>query len=146
MTEPDANYWHLQGLIGGDTRWRRHIEQSEVLGVRWDKLPKRFKQRWWKATEWGQHPPSPEDLARLPELLAVDQAELENDKREIATDTAWGVERSRQAQARRPCELCLRPASPCQERCLRLMLLPTWETSTDARPPTIPDRARLQWR
>jgi hypothetical protein len=92
VTEPNANYWHLQGLIGGDTRWKRHIEQSEALGVRWDKLPKRFKQRWWKATEWEQHQPSPEDLARLPELLTVDQAELENDKREIAADTARALE------------------------------------------------------
>jgi hypothetical protein len=33
----DANYWHLQGLIGGDTRWRRHIKEVGAWRVRDEK-------------------------------------------------------------------------------------------------------------
>jgi hypothetical protein len=51
------------------------------------------------------------------------QAKLENAKHDIAADTARVVELLRQAEARRPCEKCLRPASPCKERCLRAMRL-----------------------
>jgi hypothetical protein len=42
-------------------------------------------------------------------------------KREIAADVAPAREFLRQAR-KPPCEQCLRPASPCKERCLRSML------------------------
>lgn len=57
-------------------------------------------------------------MARLPQVLAAAQLELQKDKREIATDTARVSELLGQAR-RPPCEQCLRPASPCKERCLR---------------------------
>jgi hypothetical protein len=79
----------------------------------------RFRCLWRQATNYGQHPPSEEFSARMPELLAAAQREDESDQREIAADTARAAELLRRAEARRPCEQCLRPASPCQERCLR---------------------------
>jgi hypothetical protein len=71
----------------------------EILGVPWRKLPQqrgregkarlgKFKNLWWRATDYGQHLLSPEFMARLPELLAAAQREDENDKREDAADIA----------------------------------------------------------
>jgi hypothetical protein len=133
--DAEANRRHLEALVGGRTRWREHIEQgTKVLGVQWDKLPLTFRQKWWKATDYGGHPPSPEFAALMPELLAVDQAKLENDKREIAADTACARELLIACWRKQPplpgrvdhlgrgCAECLRQASPCQERCLRALL------------------------
>jgi hypothetical protein len=47
----------------------------------------------------------------------------EADKDEIAADTPRARELLRQAAAQRPCTECLRPASPCKERCLRALRL-----------------------
>jgi hypothetical protein len=65
MTD-EANRLHTEALIGGDTRWRAHLKL--VLGVRWDRLPLKFRQGWWRATDYGQHPPESE--AEMAELLA----------------------------------------------------------------------------
>jgi hypothetical protein len=136
MTDADheANRRHLAALIGSpDTRWHEHIEQgTQVLGVQWDKLPLAFRQKWWKATGYGEH------FRHLPHearLLADEQAKLEADKREIAADTArthefllasWRqqppLHSGRVDHLGRRCEQCLRPASPCKERCLQSML------------------------
>jgi hypothetical protein len=88
--DDEANRRHLAALTGGpDTRWREHIERDpKVLGVQWDKLPPSFRQKWWKASDCGQHPPPPEFMARIPELLAVEQAKLDADKREAVAATA----------------------------------------------------------
>jgi hypothetical protein len=112
----EANRRHLEALIGIPPEFITRA--PAILDVPWFKLPKSFRGTWWRATGYGQHPPAPEFTAQLPQLIAAVKAEIENSKREIAT--AREVERSRQAQARRPCESCLRP-TPCQERCLRLM-------------------------
>jgi hypothetical protein len=147
VTEADheANRYHLEALVGGRTRWREHVEQTKILDVQWDKLPLSFRQKWWQATDYGQHPPSPEFAARMPELLAIDQTKLENDKREIAADTArahefliacWRLQPplhdGRVDHLGRRCEQCLRPASPCKVRCLRLMLHETDTAKVEA--------------
>jgi hypothetical protein len=120
--DDEANRWHLEALVGGDTRWRRHIEQGiRVLGVQWDKLPLEVRRRWWRETGYNRLPPSPEFAARMPELLAAEQPKLENKKREIVADSAHAHELLSRAR-RPPCEQCLRPASPCKLRCLRSML------------------------
>lgn len=91
--DAEANRRHLEALVGGRTHWREHIEQgTKVLDVSWDKLPLKFRQEWWKATDYGRHPPAPEFTARMSELLAIEQAKLENLKREIAADTARAKE------------------------------------------------------
>ena len=118
MTDDEANRYHIEALVGGRTRWRERIEQVKILGVRWDKLPLKFRQAWWKTTDYGEHSPSPEFA---PDLLSVEQAQLENDKREIVADTVRASEFLRQIR-KPPCEQCLRPASPCRERCLRSFL------------------------
>jgi hypothetical protein len=91
-----------------------------ILGVPWNKLPIEFRRKWWRATDFNQHPPSPEFEAQMPELLAVEQALEINRRRKIAADTA----RAREFLARdhQRCGECLRPASPCERRCLRSML------------------------
>jgi hypothetical protein len=88
--DDEANRRHLAALIGSrDTRWQEHIEQGlKVLDTQWDKLPRSFIRRWWKATDYGQRPPSLGSAAQLPELLTAAQAKLEHTKREIAADTA----------------------------------------------------------
>jgi hypothetical protein len=86
--DTEANRLHLEALVGGRTRWRERIEQVKVLSVPWDRLPLKFRQIWWETTDYGRHPPPPESAARMPEILAVEQAQLESDKREILADTA----------------------------------------------------------
>jgi hypothetical protein len=112
---------HLEALVGGQTRWRERVEQSTVLGVPWSKLPREFRQAWWEATDYGQHPPPPEFMAWAPQLLAIKQAKRENLQRQIAAENA-----ARSAWLKKfppaPCEQCLRPASPCEIRCLRALL------------------------
>jgi hypothetical protein len=72
--------------------------------------------------------------SRWPELLAAEQAGLDAVRREILTDTARARELLLACWRERPplpgrvdhlcrgCAECLRPASPCRERCLRSML------------------------
>jgi hypothetical protein len=126
----DANRFHIEALVGGRTRWHEHIEL--VLGVSWDKLPLRFRREWWEATDYGGYPPESE--SRMAELLAAEQTGLENTQREILADTARAREfllacwrqqpplPGRVDHLGRGCAECLRPASPCRERCLRSML------------------------
>jgi hypothetical protein len=135
IDDAEATRRHLEGLIGGRTRWREHIEQgAKVLGISWDKLPLKVRQEWWKATDYGRHPLAPEFMAQLPELLATEQAKLETAKQEIAADTARAREFLTESWRRQPplwggrvdhlgrsCAECLRPAPFCQERCLRSM-------------------------
>jgi hypothetical protein len=125
MTERDdeANRWHLEALVGVRTRWREHVErEAKFLGIPWSEVPRTFFKKWWKATGWGRHPPSPEFAAQVPQLLVEDRAKLDRIKRKAVADTGRAREVLRQAETRRPCEQCLRPASPCTERCLRSML------------------------
>lgn len=78
-------------MIDIDTLWHDQPpprKEPELLGVPWRKLPKKFRQRWWKETDYGRLPPSPEFMARLPQLIAAAKLEDENDKREIAADVA----------------------------------------------------------
>jgi hypothetical protein len=120
----EATRRFIEALVGGRTRWREHIEQVIEALPWWNTLPSspsktKFRGKWWKATDYGRHPPAPEFVARMSELLAAAQAERESDRREALAATARLTELMRQAQARRPCEQCLRPASPCEARCLR---------------------------
>jgi hypothetical protein len=98
-------------------------KEPDILGVRWRELPIKFRQRCWKETDYGRRPVSETFKARLPQLIADAIREVENDKREIAADVAHARELVRQAR-QPPCESCLRPAAPCQRRCLRSLLLP----------------------
>jgi hypothetical protein len=88
----------------------------------WFSLPLKIRQLWWRETNYNRKPPSPEFMARLPQALADALREVEDDKREKAADTAKAREFLRQAQ-QPPCKQCLRPASPCKDRCLRSMLV-----------------------
>ena len=107
--------------------------EFKLLGVPWLDLP-HFHERdrrhlsirrlWWCETDYNRRPPSPEFMARLPQLLADAQREVENDKRERVAAAAVARELLHQAR-KPPCEQCLRPASsPCTERCLQSMLRP----------------------
>jgi hypothetical protein len=128
--DAEANRLHIEALVGGRTRWREHIEL--VLGVSWDRHPLNFRRAWWEATDYGQHPPGSEE--QMAELLAAEQAGLDDVRREILTDTARARELLLACWRERPplpgrvdhlgrgCAECLRPASPCRERCLRSML------------------------
>lgn len=117
----EANCRHLAGLGDGRGRWQEHIERgAQVLGVRWDKLPLAFRRKWWKATDYGRRPDK--HLPAEAKVLAADLAALKADKREAVADTAAARELLRQAEAQWPCEQCLRPASPCQVRCLRVLM------------------------
>jgi hypothetical protein len=127
MTEADdkANCRHLAALIGSrDTRWCEHIEQApKVLDVQWDKLPPAFRRKWWRATDYGQHPPSPGTAALLPALLAAAQNKLEAAKAKAKTDTIRALAVLHQAEARLPCGQC-RSTTPCKARCLTAILGP----------------------
>jgi hypothetical protein len=90
------------------------------LRGRWFYTPLSFRQQWWRETDYKRKPPSEEYLRQMPELLAAVKREVENDKREIAADTAKAIELLRQAR-QPPCEECLRSLS-CKARCLRSML------------------------
>jgi uncharacterized protein DUF3310 len=92
-----------------------------ILGIPWFELPLSIRRLWWKETDYNQRSPSPEFMLQLPQFLAAAQIEVENDKREIAADTTAALALLHQAR-QPPCEDCLRPASPCKERCLRSML------------------------
>jgi hypothetical protein len=98
-------------------------KEPDILSVRWRELPIKFRLRWWEETNYGRKPPSPEFVAALPQLLTDAQVESENEKRVIVVDVAHARELLRQAR-KPPCESCLRPAAPCQRRCLRPLLLP----------------------
>jgi hypothetical protein len=63
-----------------------------ILGVPWFDLPLSIRQMWWKETNYNRLPPSPEFAARMPELLAVEQAKLEADKREAVAATTSALE------------------------------------------------------
>jgi hypothetical protein len=109
-----------------DVRERKAQVQADkfkVLGVAWFELPIKIRRLWWRETDFNRKPPSPEFMERLPPVLAAAKLELENDKREIAADVAHAHELLSQAR-KPPCESCLRPAAPCQRRCLRPLLLP----------------------
>ena len=60
--------------------------------------------------------------ARMAELLAADIAADETKKHKIKADTKRADEFLRTVA--RDCACCLRPASPCQVRCLRSLLHP----------------------
>jgi hypothetical protein len=92
--------------------------QMKILGVPWFDLPIEVRRMYWRETDYNRRPPSPEFMARLPELLAVEQAKVEDDKRELAAELAAGLKLLRQAREP-PCEQCLRPHAPCRVRCLR---------------------------
>jgi len=93
-----------------------------IHGLRWSDMPVSVRQQWWRETDYSRKPPSPEFLERLPQLLAAAKREAENDKPEIAAAVAAARELLSQAR-KPPCESCLRPAAPCQRRCLRPLLL-----------------------
>jgi hypothetical protein len=95
----------------------------KILGVPWFDLPLEVRRMYWRETDYNRRPPSQEFMARLPQLLADALREVENDKREFAAELAAGLKLLSQAREP-PCEQCLRPASPCKERCLRSMLHP----------------------
>lgn len=124
-------------MIDNGMLWRDEPlprKEPKILGVSWFDLPRqrgregrkareaRFRRLWLKATDYGRHPPSQEFMARLPELLAAAQLEDEADKREDEADIARARELLSQVR-KPPCESCLRPAAPCQRRCLRPLLL-----------------------
>jgi hypothetical protein len=98
-------------------------KEPEILGVPWFDLPIRIRRLWWRETDYNRRPPSLEFMARLPQLLADAQLEAAKHRREIAADVAHAHELLSQAR-KPPCESCLRPAAPCQRRCLRPLLLP----------------------
>jgi hypothetical protein len=127
MTERDdeANRRHPAALVGGPgTRWREHCEQDvEVRGVRWDKLPLKFRRSWWKATDYNQHPPSPGWTALAPALLAAAQAKLEAATRKAKTDTIRARAALHRAEVQLPCGQC-RPLTSCRVRCLAAILGP----------------------
>jgi hypothetical protein len=98
-------------------------QEPKILGVAWFDLPIRIRRLWWRETDYNRRPPSLEFMARLPQLLADAQLEAAKHRREIAADVAHAHELLSQAR-KPPCESCLRPAAPCQRRCLRPLLLP----------------------
>jgi hypothetical protein len=126
---------HYENLCAACRKSARDIvvmQAEEEHGMRWFDLPL-FHERnrrqlsirhlWWREADGNRCPPSPEFIARLPQLLAAAKLELENDKREIAADTAKAIKFLR--QARRPlCEQCLRLTPPCRVRCLRSVMQP----------------------
>jgi hypothetical protein len=62
---------------GVHPRWCQYISRdTEICGVRWDRLPVSFRRLWCQATDQGQHEPSPEFTAQMPALLAAEQAKL----------------------------------------------------------------------
>jgi hypothetical protein len=98
------------------------MQSEETHGLRWFDLPVKIRRRWWKETNYNSRSPSPEFLARLPQLLAAAQHKVE----EIAQEVAADLERARKfldALPLPPCGDCLRPRSPCEQRCLRAMLM-----------------------
>jgi len=102
----------------------------------WFTLPLEVRRMYWRETDYNRKPPSPEFMARLPQVLADALREVEDDKREIAAATAAARELLHQAR-RPPCEDCLRPASPCRKRCLRSMgVVDRSEPETIRRNPT----------
>jgi dCTP deaminase len=119
----EANRHHLEGLVGGRTRWREHIEQKDfkVLDIPWFKLPIDTRRRWWRRTKYNRRPPSAKFMAWLPRFLTHDQAKADKNKRARAAELAAGRALLSRAQ-QPPCEQCLRPWSPCQVRCLRSIL------------------------
>jgi hypothetical protein len=126
MTEADdeANRRHLAALGVGRGRWQEHMSQSaEVLGLPWDRLPLDFRQRWWRATDYNQHPLSQGSAALMPALLAAAQAKLEAAKRKAEDDTIRARTVLHQAEARRPCGQCY-PPTLCKVRCLQAILGP----------------------
>jgi hypothetical protein len=117
------------------------LVEPEILGIPWRKLPIYTRQRWWKETDYRRRSPSPEFVAQLPQLLAIDQAKVDEDKRELAAELAAGHEMLKRATPATPtpCDHCLRrmlqtllsaaeghlvvqPTSLCKVRCLRSML------------------------
>jgi hypothetical protein len=98
-------------------------KEPKILGIPWRDLPLPIRQMWWRGTDYNRLPPSPEFLRQLA-LFMVD-CDLFDDYecREIAADVAHARELLSQAR-KPPCESCLRPAAPCQRRCLRPLLLP----------------------
>jgi hypothetical protein len=54
----------------GEPLWK-HRRVPEILGVLWFKLPEKFRQRWWRETDYGRRPPAAEFAACMPELLAI---------------------------------------------------------------------------
>jgi hypothetical protein len=69
-----------------------------IHGVSWFDLPKSIRQIWWRETGYGRHPPSPEFMASLPELIAVEHTRREDDKREAAAETVRTLAELRQAR------------------------------------------------
>jgi hypothetical protein len=119
VADDEANRRHLAALTGGpDSRWHEHIRRgTQVLGVQWDKLPLKFRQEWWRVTDYDRHP---RHLRHESRLLAAEYTKLEAEKCKVAADTAAAREVSRQAETRWPCEQCLL-TPPCRVRCLRSM-------------------------
>jgi hypothetical protein len=75
--------------------------EPDILGTPWRDLPLEVRRAWWKATSYGEHEPSPEFMASLPELLVVEQSKREVEKREAAAEAARVLAELRQAR-----ELC----------------------------------------
>jgi hypothetical protein len=134
-------------------KFKIKANEFKLLGIPWFDLPRpqeksapRPDRAWWKETDYGRKPPSPEFMARLPQLIADAQRELENEKREIAADVARAHEFLVACWRQQPplhghvdhlgrgCAQCLRPASPCTERCLRSKLHPD-DPRSNARTP-----------
>jgi Protein of unknwon function (DUF3310) len=114
--------WYINHTIASveDKERAAASAQSVILGIIWFELPLSIRRMWWKETNYNRKPPSEDFTTRLPQLLAAVQVEIENDKREIAADTARARELLSRAQ-QPPCEQCLRPEAPCCVRCLRSM-------------------------
>ena len=69
-----------------------------------------------------------------------------DDEREAVAATASERELLRQAEARRPCEQCLRPETPCHVRCLRsLGVVERPEPETIRRKPYVDLAKALPW-
>jgi hypothetical protein len=74
-------------MIDIDMLWRDQPpprKEPDILGVRWRELPIKFRQRWWKETDYGRRPVSETFKARMLRLLMAAQRIAEKEKREIA--------------------------------------------------------------
>ena len=110
---------HGDVLLQAAAEFGEGKRMMDVLGSPWRELPLGVRQAWWAETDYSRTPPSPEFMARLPQLMVAEQAKEDARKRRIAADTARGREMLSQARTP-PCEQCLR-SPPCAVRCLRSM-------------------------
>jgi hypothetical protein len=63
--DPSVGPWMLKELLGAGHQPGERSTNPHLLGVVFKKLPMKLKRRWWRETDYGQHPPSLELVAAM---------------------------------------------------------------------------------